>query len=100
NGAGDLAEDELVVFVAFADESLDRVGDVGNGLDRGAEISAAALLGEDFLVDAAGGDVVLPARRPAGKALVMAQVEVGLSAVVGDENLAVLVGRHRPRIDV
>ena len=37
---------------------------------------------------------------PAGEALVVAEVEIGLGAVVGDEDLAVLVGRHRPRIDV
>ncbi len=98
--APDLAQDEIVAFVAFADEILDRVGDVGDDLDGGAEIIAAALLAQDFLIDAAGGDVVLPARRPAGKALVMAEVKVGLSAVVGDENLAVLVGGHGPGIDV
>ena len=39
-------------------------------------------------------------RRTAGEALVVAEVEVGLGAVVGDEHLAVLVGRHRARIDV
>ena len=39
-------------------------------------------------------------RRPAGEALVMAEIEIGLGAVVGDENLAVLVRRHRARIDV
>ena len=46
--------------------------------------------------------VMLSARvaRRAGEALVMAEVEVGLRAVVGDEHLAVLVGRHRARIDV
>ncbi len=42
----------------------------------------------------------LPARRIAGEALVVAEVEIGLRAVVGDEHLAVLVGRHRARIDV
>ena len=36
----------------------------------------------------------------AGEALVMAEVEIGLGAVVGDEDLAVLIGAHRPRIDV
>ena len=30
----------------------------------------------------------------------MAEVEVGLGPVVGDIDLAVLIGRHRPRIDV
>jgi len=37
---------------------------------------------------------------PAGEALVVAEVEVGLGAVVGDEDLAVLVGRHGAGIDV
>src|SRR6516225_9766735 len=98
--APDLAQDEIEALIAFPDEILDRVGDVGNHLNGGAEIVAAPLLGEDFLIDAAGGDVVVPGRWPAGEALVMAEVEVGLRAVIGDENLAVLVGRHRPGIDI
>ena len=35
-----------------------------------------------------------------GEALVVAEVEVGLGAVVGDVDLAVLVRAHRARIDV
>ena len=35
-----------------------------------------------------------------GEALVVTEVQVGLAAVVGDEDLAVLEGAHRPRIDV
>ena len=30
----------------------------------------------------------------------MAEIEIGLGAVVGDVDLAMLIGRHRPRIDV
>ena len=30
----------------------------------------------------------------------MAEVEIGLGAVIGDEHFAVLVRRHRARIDV
>src|SRR6185295_19158868 len=43
---------------------------------------------------------VPPAAAGMGEALVMAEVEVGLGAVVGDEDLAVLVGGHGARIDV
>ena len=93
-------EHEVEALVAVADEILDRVGDVRDHLDGGAEIVAAPLLGDDVLVDAAGGDVVLARSPDAGEALVMAEVEVGLGAVVGDEDLAVLVRAHRPRIDV
>ena len=98
--AADLAEHEVVVLVAVEDELLDRVGDVRDHLHGGAEIVAAPLLGDDVLVDAPGGDVVHPVRRAPGEALVVAEVEVGLGAVVGDEDLAVLIGAHRPRIDV
>ena len=34
------------------------------------------------------------------KALVVAQVQVGLGAVVGDKHLAVLERRHGPRINI
>src|SRR4029077_11153004 len=98
--AADLAQDEVEAVVAVADEILDGVGDVRDHLDGGAEIVAAPLLGEDVLVDAAGGDVVLAHRRPTGEALVMTEVEIGLGAVVGDEHLAVLVGRHRAWVDI
>ena len=38
--------------------------------------------------------------RTPGEALVMAEIEIGFRAVVGDEHLAVLVGRHGAGIDV
>ena len=81
-------------------ELLDRVGHVRDHLHGGAQIVAAPFLGDDLLVDAARGDVVALPRRNAGEALVVAQVEIGLGPVVGDVDLAVLVGAHRPRIDV
>jgi hypothetical protein len=51
---------------------------VRNDLDGGAEVVATPLLGEDVLIDAAGGDVVLFGRGSAGEALVVSEVEVGL----------------------
>ncbi len=64
------------------------------------EVVAAALLRDHGLVDAAGRDVGALGQVLVDEPLVVAQVEVGLGAVVGDEHLAVLVGRHRPRVDV
>ena len=97
DGAADLAQHEIVAVVAVADEILDRVGDMRDDLDGGAEIIAAPLLGDDVLIDAPGGDVVLLVGGTPGEALVMAEIEIGLGAVVGDEDLAVLVRRHRAR---
>ena len=82
------------------DPLLDLVGDVRDHLDGAAEVVAAALAADDRVVDAAGGDVGGAAGVGVGEALVVAEVEVGLGAVLGDEHLAVLVGRHRARVDV
>ena len=71
-----------------------------NHLHGLAQVVAAALAGDDLLVDAAGGEVVALGELGVGEALVVAQVEVGLRAVVGDEDLAVLERAHGARIDV
>ena len=71
-----------------------------NDLDRRAEIIAAALLLEDRLVDSARRRVVGLASRDAGEAFIVAEIEVGLGAVIGNEDLAVLGRRHRAGIDV
>ena len=38
--------------------------------------------------------------RAAGEALVVAEIEIRLGAVVGHEHLAMLIGRHRAGIDI
>ena len=98
--AADLDQDEFLLVGVGDDEFLDGVGDVRDHLHGGAEIFAAALLGDHRRIDAAGGDVVALPGVDAGEALVMAEIEVGLRPVVGHEDLAVLIGAHRPRIDV
>ena len=75
-------------------------GDVGDDLDRCAQIVAAPLLLDDGLIDLAGGDVVVARGVDAREPLIVAKVEIGLSAVVGDEHFAVLIRAHGPRIDV
>ena len=93
DGPADLDDDDVRLAVAgdAADALLDLVGDVRDDLDGAAEVVAAALLGDDRLVDAAGRDVAELAQVGVDEALVVAEVEVGLGAVVGDEDLAVLV---------
>jgi hypothetical protein len=82
------------------DAVLDLVGDVRDDLHGVAEVLAAALLGDHGRVDLAGGDVGLAVEVPVEEALVVADVEVGLGAVLGDEHLAVLEGVHRAGVDV
>ena len=73
---------------------------MGNDLDGRAQIVAAALAREHIPVDLPGAEAVGPARRHAGEALVVAEVEIGLRPVVGHIDFAVLIRAHRARIDV
>ena len=98
--AADLAQYEIVVVIAAQDEFLDRVGDVRDHLDGGAEIVAAAFLGENVLIDTPGRDVVRLGGRTSGEALIVAEIEIGLGAIVSHEHFAVLIRRHRSGIEI
>jgi len=98
--ATDLAQDEVEFIVAIANEIFDGIGDVRNNLDGRAEIIAATLLSENFLIDATGRNIVLARRRAASETLVVTEVEIGLGTIIGDENLAMLIGLHRTGVDV
>src|SRR5204863_513827 len=58
------------------------------------------LLGDDPVVDLASGDVGAALQVDVEEPLVVADVEVGLRAVVGDEDLPVLERVHRSGVDV
>ena len=83
-----------------ADARLDLVGDVRDDLHGLAEVVAAALLRDDRGVDRAGREVRTAVQVCVEEALVVAEVEVGLGAVVEHEDLAVLERVHRARVDV
>ena len=95
--AADLDEDDVGLGADLADRLLDLVGDVRDDLHGLAEVVAAPLALDDRHVDPAGRRVVDPRARHRREPLVVAEVEVGLGAVVGDVDLAVLEGRHRAR---
>ena len=71
-----------------------------NDLHRAAQIIAPALLGQNILIDPAGGDIVALAGGDAREALVMAQIQIGLGTVIGDVDFAVLGGAHGSRINI
>ncbi len=102
DGAADLGDHEVHVagLRDQRDALLDLVGDVGHHLDGPAEVVAAALAADHGVVDPPRGDVGGAGGVGVGEALVVAEIEVGLGAVLGDEHLAVLVGGHRAGVDV
>ena len=102
DGAADLGDHDVRVggLGDRADPRLDLVRDVRDHLHGRPEVLALALLAKHAVPHAAGG-VVRGAREVlVDEALVVADVEIGLGAVLRDEHLAVLERAHRPRIDV
>ena len=100
HGAADFDDGEVHVLRHFLHRALDLVGDVRDHLHGLAEIVAAAFFGDDGFVDAAGGPVIVAGQLAVGEALVVAEVEVGFGAVIGDEDFAMLKRRHGARIHV
>ena len=90
----------LLVSASRSNAALDFVRDVRDDLHGFAEIVAFALVVEHGLVNLAAGEVVHPRELGAGEPLVMAEVEVGLRAVVEHIHLAVLIRAHRAGIHV
>ena len=93
-------EDVHVVACEPPDPPLDLIGDVRDDLDGLSQVLTAPLGGDDSRVDRAGGGVGVPRQVLVDEPLVVAEVQVGLAAVVGNEDLAVLERVHRARIDV
>jgi hypothetical protein len=101
HGAADLGDDDVHLGAGHGqDAGLDLVGDVRDDLDGVAQVLAPPFLGDHARVDLAGGDVGLAVQPDVEEPLVVADVEVGLGAVVGDEDLAMLERVHRAGVDV
>ena len=105
DGAADLGDHDVgrgtLVPVAHREHPrLDLVGDVRDDLHGVAEVLTAALLGDHLGVHLAGGDVGPRVEVAVQEALVVTDVEVGLGAVLGHEDLAVLERVHRAGVDV
>ena len=102
DGAADLGDDDVggLRDGAAPDARLDLVRDVRDHLHRRAEVVALALLAQHRLPDRAGAVARVAGEVLVDEALVVAEIEIGLGAVLGDEHLAVLERAHRAGVDV
>jgi len=96
----DLADHDVHPVRQRSDGSFDFIRDVRYHLDRPAQIIPSALLHDDVVVDAPGREVIAPPDGHGREPLVVPEVEVGLRAVLRHVDLAVLVGIHRPRVNI
>ena len=100
DGAANFDDGEIDILRHLLHRALDFVGDVRNDLHGLAQIVAAALLGDDGFVDTTGRPVIVAGKLAMSEALIVTEVEVGLGAIVGDEDFTMLEGRHGSGIDV
>jgi len=101
DGAADLVDHHVDIRAGHGQHVvLDLVGDVRDHLHGVAEEVAAALLGDHAGVHLARGHVGLGVQEHVEETLVVADVQVGLGAVLRDEDLTVLERVHCARIDV
>jgi len=101
DGPADLGDDDVDLGAGHAaDARLDLVGDVRDDLHRVAEVLTASLLRDDGRIHLAGRHIGRAVEIGVEEALVVTDVEIGLGAVVGDEDLSVLEGVHRARVDI
>jgi hypothetical protein len=100
DGAADFDDGYVGVRSHLAHGGFDFVGDVGDDLHRLSQVISTALFRNNLFVDAPRGPIVIAGKFGVGEAFVVAEIEIGFGAIVGDENFAVLKGRHGARIDV
>ena len=102
DGAADFGDDHIRVGLPAdaVDELFDLIGHVGNDLNRGTQILAPAFLVQHVPVHLSGSQVGELIQVFVDEALVVTQVQIGLRAVLGDVDLAVLVGAHGAGVNV
>ena len=95
HGAADLGDDHVHILGGHGvDPALDLVGDMGDDLDRSAQIVAPALPVQNGPVDLAGGDGGVAGEVLVHEPLIVTQIQIRLGAVVGDKDFSVLIGAH------
>ncbi len=80
--------------------ALDFISNVGNNLYGAPQIITATFLAQHSLVYTTGGEVVALIHFGTHKTLVVPQIQVCLSAVLGHKHLTVLEGAHGAWVDV
>ena len=102
DGATDLRDDDVGTAL-HGDPTqtlLDLVGHMGDDLHRPPEEIATALLQDEGLIDGTLREIGRTGEVLIDEALIMAQVEIGLGAIIRDEHLAMLKRTHGTGVDV
>ena len=101
HGATNFGDDDIDIFGSDAlNTAFDLVSDVRNDLHRAAEIIPAAFGCQNGLINRTRRGVRRPGEVFIDEPLVVTEIQIGFTTVVGDENFAVFERVHRAWVDV
>ncbi len=101
NGSTDFSNDDIGGAIGHsADDPFDLVGDVRDDLNSFTEKLTVSFLFDHGQIDLTGCVIRISSQRSAGEAFVVSQVQIGFTAIIEDINFPVLIGAHRPGIDI
>ena len=69
-------------------------------LDGSAKIISTAFLGNDGVINSAGRIVIVLGQRQRRVAFIVTEIQIRLGAVIGHIDFAMLIGIHRPGVDI
>lgn len=100
-GAADFRNDDIGIAIGHpVDRFFDLVGNVRDDLDGFPEKLSSSLLLDHPQVDLAGCVIGVASQFSAGKAFVVAKVQIRFATVVEHVDFPVLVGAHRAGVDI
>ena len=94
HGTTDLNQNDIRIVGAAHHGFLDLVRDMRNNLHGSPEVIATALLGDNFFVDTTSRVVTRATALNRGKTLIMTEVKIGFSTIIGDIHFAMLERAH------
>ena len=96
----DFNQGHISTFGTAFDQMLDLISNVRNHLNGFTQVFTTALFLDHRLVNLAGRKVIALVHTGAGKALIVAEIQVGFCAIFRHEHFTVLEWAHRAGIDV
>ncbi len=98
--AADLNDGDCHAVRSLLDETLNLVGNMRDHLHRAAKIIAAPLFFNHAFVNLAGGEIVALAHLGVDESLIVAEIQIGFCAILGDKHFPMLERAHGARVHV
>ena len=101
DGSADLGDHHVDVLGRHAtNATLDLVGDVRDHLNGLTQVITTTFRGQNRLIDRSRGGIRIAREVLVDETFVVTEIEIGFTAVIGDEHFAVFEGIHGARVDV